>query len=195
MDFDNPLYREMSGLDLPQNPNDIIFLPDSNTVRFLIETRKNSGDTITTTKCCCSSLCFLARVISGNLLYPVHQISVSLYLSSSPLYNQSSKKSFTFLCLSMFCCLKNKLRKIFGKISVISNLKKLAPKKYKNNRSTRNENSREGLNGERHKFGGRLSSFIHFFICFSFLLRYFCRLHLIRVSKIFPTHSTMGKGL
>lgn len=31
MDFDNPLYREMSGLDLPQNPNDIIFLPDSNT--------------------------------------------------------------------------------------------------------------------------------------------------------------------
>ena len=46
MDFDNPLYREMSGLDLPQNPNDIIFLPDSNKVRFLIETRKNSGDTI-----------------------------------------------------------------------------------------------------------------------------------------------------
>ena len=139
-------------------------------------------------------MCFLARVISGYLLYPVHQISVSLY--EAPLCTtRQLKKGFTFLPLSMFCCLKNKLRKIFGKISVISNLKKLAPKKYKNHRSTRNENSREGLNGERHKFGGRLSSFIHFVICFSFLLRYFCRLHLIRVSKIFPTHSTMGKGL
>lgn len=31
LDFDNPLYREMTGLDLPQNPNDIFFLPDSNT--------------------------------------------------------------------------------------------------------------------------------------------------------------------
>lgn len=184
MDFDNPLYREMSGLDLPQNPNDIIFLPDSNTVRFLIETRKNSGDTITTTKCCCSSLCFLARVISGYLLYPVHQISVSLYLWSSPLYNQSSKKSFIFLSSSMFCCLKNKLRKIFGKISVISNLKKLAPKKYKNHRSTRNENSREGLYGERHKFGGRfylvflfisLSVFLFFFVIFAGFIWYGCQ--------------------
>ena len=36
LDFDNPLYREMTGLDLPQNPNDIFFLPDSNTVRYLI---------------------------------------------------------------------------------------------------------------------------------------------------------------
>ena len=43
MDFDNPLYREMSGLDLPQNPNDIIFLPDSNTVRFLIKLEKFRG--------------------------------------------------------------------------------------------------------------------------------------------------------
>lgn len=43
MDFDNPLYREMSGLDLPQNPNDIIFLPDSNTVRFLIKLQKFRG--------------------------------------------------------------------------------------------------------------------------------------------------------
>ena len=100
MDFDNPLYREMSGLDLPQNPNDIIFLPDSNTVRFVIETRKNSGDTITTTKCCCSSLCFLARVISGYLLYPVHQISVSLY--EAPLCTTSQVKkvilSFPYRC-------------------------------------------------------------------------------------------------
>ena len=43
MDFDNPLYREMSGLDLPLNPNDIIFLPDSNTVRFLIKLEKFRG--------------------------------------------------------------------------------------------------------------------------------------------------------
>ena len=194
MDFDNPLYREMSGLDLPQNPNDIIFLPDSNTVRFLIKLEKFRGY-YNNYQMLLQQFVFLGQGYQRLPVVPCAPDLRFLVSKQLPSVQQSSKKSFTFLSLSMFCCLKNKLRKIFGKISVISNLKKLAPKKYKNHRSTRNENSREGLNGERHKFGGRLSSFIHFFICFSFLLRYFCRLHLIRVSKIFPTHSTMGKGL
>ena len=34
LDFDNPLYREMMGLDAPQNPNDIFFRHDTNPVRY-----------------------------------------------------------------------------------------------------------------------------------------------------------------